>query len=706
MLTIERFWKVRLAGAQRMACKPLAGWSPDVAVVDGFVEPSVSVIEGDPNSARLLIIAAPGAVGKSSYSTALANATQALYVDLARTNVLGGQFFDGGLLKAAGLDAPRAVRNGKIALVVDALDEAQMRANPSGYKDGLLDLAEIVVSPPALPAVLLGRALAAEQAYLELVTNGFDACLLQIDYFSDEQAARYLTNRLSVVAKRSEKAAKAYSAHGSAFCSLAETARQKLIETAGTDKTNFSGYAPVLDAICAFALDEGEGLNPQAKIEKLKATSQIELVENITHSILEREQTKLQSQFKEQHAAVGDAILSQLYTVEEQLHEVAFRLFGGPLPVRPNLQHEAFNRSYLEMVEQFAPQHPFLTGRSTPSSPVFAALVIAWGLRNQSRASAVRAAVSKKTHLLSGILFEFYDKRVRDENGTTIVPLADVGILYQALNAHVTPRQRVELEVEEDEENKSKPRLEVRFGILDLVPDEADTKTERTWGPYSSTSDTILELHAPFSHVYVDAPSVTVALGDGNLQKIGAPTELSVDHLSIYANQVLIQDAGSDSQKGQLQTVALVARETGCDSVQTINVQGAALSVTWPNALVHPWTAYAFDVPSPADENIAKMRRRLRRILTAFRSHSKGALRRLAAKIDHRRMLKDEFGSALVGRLVQDKILTLVDSGKFYELHADVMGQRLGVGYHELQQSRFKPETDSYLLDVLNGLTK
>ncbi len=214
----------------------------------------------------------------------------------------------------------------------------------------------------------------------------------------------------------------------------------------------------------------------------------------------------------------------------------------------------------------------------------------------------------------------------------------------------------------------------------------------RAWGPYSTTNETSLELHSPFSNVYVDAP-IMVELGDGIIQQIAAPTELSVDELLISAKQVLVHSGGPDGRK-ELQTVALIARnEADCAGVQTVTVRDATLSVSWTGAQAYPWNSYVVDVPRAADQGVEFMRRRLRKILTAFRSHSKGALVRLAAKINHSRMTKDERGVALVGKLFDDKILVPFDAGKFYQLDPDVMGRILGVGYQDLAQSRFTPQS-------------
>jgi hypothetical protein len=697
MLDIKTFWEPRLAGANTMAASKLSGWYSGVKAVPGFVEPTLTIVEGDPAAARLLIIAAPGAVGKSSYAKALAAATNSVVVDLALTSPLGGNFFNGGLANAFGPKALSDAADGKIALVVDALDEAQMRAGLQGYEAGLLDLAGITHTPSALPTVLLGRALAAEDAYLLLTANGHNACLLKVEFFTDNQASQYLRNKLPIVAARSQQVESAFQNHHQVFRDLAEQARAKLIAVAGYEKTRFAGYAPVLDAICEFALEDG-GLNPQAKIAKLTATSQIELIDGITISILEREQGKLQNQFREKYSDASDLTLSTLYTVEEQLQHVAFNLFGGTAPPCPELPNEAYYTTYQEMVQRFAPQHPFVLANGVASNPVFAAYVVAWALKKSGQADLVRRAVLAKPNLMSGIFFELYDRQLQTEQDANM-PLADVGILYQALNSQIIPGQRVQLEIS-DQGDDGAPAIEVNFEILERIdPNTREAASGRTWGPYSTTPDTILELHSPFSNVHVDAP-ITVQLGDGIIQQIGAPTELSVENLMVSAKQVLVHSSGPDAPK-ELQSVALFATEMDCDGVQTVTVRDAALSVSWPGAKAYPWNSYVVEVPSAADEDVTFMRRRLRRILTAFRSHSKGALVRLAAKIDHNRMTKDARGVALVDKLIEDKILVPFDAGKFYQLDPNVMGKILGVGYHDLAQSRFTPESDSYLTDVL-----
>lgn len=710
MWSIDHFWRPRFASATQLGSSSKTGWSSNASPPEAFVEPSLSWLAGDPQTAKLFIIAAPGAVGKSSYAKALAAATNSAIVDLAKTSAVGDNFFTGGLAKAFGSQAILDAANGKIGLIVDALDEAQMRDGPQGCEAGLLDLASIAVAASALPAVILGRAIAASDAYSMLIAKGHEACLLKIDFFTEDQASTYLLKKLPFLAARSQKVLSAFQDHGDIFRSLAKETRTILMSATGHEETNFAGYAPVLDAICEFTLDPKE-LNPQAKLAKLRATSQIELINDITISILEREQSKLRGQFQEQHPDTPPKTIDVLYTIEEQIQRIAFMLFGGTQPPYPELP-ENYYVTYQEMVERFAPQHPFVsTGKA--SNPVFAAYVVAWSLRKSPQANLVRQAVFSQPAFMSGIFFELYEHQMQSaevgpqdqSTKNSKIPLEDVGLLYQALNSQIIPGQRVQLEIYDQETDDGSSVIEINFEVLERIdPNTNEAKQGRTWGPYITTPDTILKLRSPFSNVYVDAP-ITVELGDGITQQIGAPTEFSIEALLISANQILIHSNAADGQK-ELQTVALFATEAAHDNIQNVIVHEAELSVAWPGAKAHPWTRYVVETPAPANEQIAFMRRRLRKILTAFRSHSKGALVRLAAKINHSRMIKDSRGNALINKLIDDKILGLFDSGKFYRLDPDTMGRILFVGYHDLAQAKFTPEVDSYLLNVLAGIKK
>jgi hypothetical protein len=694
LFTIDNYWTRRLQGANRPKQSQLEGWSARPEIVEGFVEPELTLREGDPETAKILIVAAPGAVGKSSFARHLGQTVNFAIVDLAQTSPLGGNFFKGGLANAFGLDALSAAAAGSIGLIVDALDEAQLRAGPQGYEAGLHDLATVAASATGLPAVMFGRALAAEDAYLLLSAAGFSACLFQIEFFDEPRAAQYLLSKLPIVARRNASVQAAFQTHHRAFNHLASATRMRLTAVQGGNEPRFAGYAPVLDAICEFTL-ESEELNPQARLGNLGSTSQIELIRDITSSILDREQKKLLAQFLQQHPEVTADVASGLYLPDEQLGRVGSVLFGGPTPKPPTLSDSTLQTAYMDMVAQLAPQHPFLSGSSGPANLVFAGYVVVWALTQGHGADIARKAIRAKPGLVSGVLFELYVKWLSTDVARAL-SLADVGILYQALSSQVATGQRASLEITEEADEKS---LAVQFEILERAdPLTGVARQGPTWGPFPSSNDAILELRSPFSNVFIDAP-IWVQLGDDIIQQVGAPTEITAAQLTISAKQMLVHQAAGDTVP-ERQTVSLIAEEADCNAVQNVVVKDAVLAVSWPGAKVHPWINFVSEAPA-ALPDIDFMRRRLRKILIAFRSHSKGSLVRLAAKIDHSRMTKDARGVALVDRLINDNILSTFEAGKFYVLNPDRMGLLLGVDYQGLNQQRFTEKSDAYLASVL-----
>jgi hypothetical protein len=108
--------------------------------------------------------------------------------------------------------------NGKIALVVDALDEGQLRSRDFGFAAGLKDLISIVSNGTALPATLFGRAAAAQDAWLILSEAGLKPALLEIEYFSDEQSQTYLKRKLPLIADRNPRSQVAFASRFRKTC--------------------------------------------------------------------------------------------------------------------------------------------------------------------------------------------------------------------------------------------------------------------------------------------------------------------------------------------------------------------------------------------------------------------------------------------------------------------------------------------------------
>jgi len=692
MFDLAGGWRKRMAGAVLPGSSEKAGWSVAHSVEAAFVEPVMHTIEGSPLTARTIVVAAPGAVGKSTFARILAAETSSVLVDLSRTEQLGGNFFIGGIANAFGVSALKDAQEGRLGLVIDALDEAQLRAGGEGFANGLSDLSQIIRHGGALPAVLFGRSAAAEEAWLVLKEADLDPCLLEIEFFDEPRAVEYIEKKLRVIAGRRPKSMAAYDRHTEAFLDLAIATRAKLIETPGGDDPRFAGYAPVLDAVCSYAM-ESESLNPQARIAQLSANSPVDLIAKIAEAILKREQGKLVDQLREEVSLEG-VDTSILYAPEEQLGRLASALIDAPAPAGSTIERPEVKRAYDRMIADFAPTHPFRDARSGFSNAAFAAYVLVWALRGAAQ-EAARTALISRPGLGSGLFFELYMLSLNEalgadgKKGRLELDLADVGPLFAAFMSQAGQREEASLDITGEDDDVV---VEIAFDIDSVATIEGS----RHYGPFLAPASGVLALRGPVANVRVSAP-ISLVLGDGSAVNVTAPVDIDVELLQVDGREVRIFKSVVNSTP-ELQQVTLIAREAVVDRVETVIVLGGKLSVSFPSARRHPWNEYAVVLPVAPSRQVETLRRRLRRVLTAFQRRGHRGLVRLAAKIDDERMMKrDELGPRLIRKLREDGILTTFDAGKYYALHPEELGPALNMDYQALQQQRWSRTSDAYL---------
>lgn len=114
-----------------------------------FIGPDVlhsSAIE-QPDRISIMIISAAGAVGKSTLGNELARRKQAPIWDLAQASTVGGNSLTGQLTTSFGFklaaDVSERITAGEFFLVVDALDEARVKANEAGFEAFIQNIASI-----------------------------------------------------------------------------------------------------------------------------------------------------------------------------------------------------------------------------------------------------------------------------------------------------------------------------------------------------------------------------------------------------------------------------------------------------------------------------------------------------------------------------------------------------------------------------------
>ena len=198
----------------------------------------------------------------------------------------------------------------------------------------------------------------------------------------------------------------------------------------------------------------------------------------------------------------------------------------------------------------------------------------------------------------------------------------------------------------------------------------------------------------------MDAPAIDVVIGSGNPVELVAPVSLNVARVSLDCSElVVVPSDHTSAMEGNSVTIeAAELLERRFVSTPIVR-KGAILSVSWPGATAYPWTSFAADSKGSNSKDIDDALRALRRLVIAFRSHSRGRLGRIEDKIEHRRVTKGAVGVAIRQRLMDDGVLTR--EGSMYFLNPDALGRVVGATYQDMSLKVFNDRVRQYVLSVL-----
>ena len=106
------------------------------------------------------MISAPGAVGKSALAKHIPHSKNALHWDLSK-NVLGDNVFLGTISKAFGTKQISLITDvigqGRLPIIIDALDEAEVRSGSTQLEKTLVEIVEFVSQASTHCIVLMAR---------------------------------------------------------------------------------------------------------------------------------------------------------------------------------------------------------------------------------------------------------------------------------------------------------------------------------------------------------------------------------------------------------------------------------------------------------------------------------------------------------------------------------------------------------------------
>jgi hypothetical protein len=436
-------------GDEFRARKFLPGLSYVQSSNTSFVEPDLRIeYPAEHGKTSVILLAAPGAVGKSTFAAELAHRTGALYWDLSKFQV-GSQTFSGSILHAYDFEATGVLKrfqNGDFLFVLDALDEAQVRAGTQNFDAFLADLVTALEKPRVKPVmVLLARSDTADWIDLVLQEAHVPLARYQIEFFDHGRATEFLAKRLDE--RRSRDGGQplhrlqtaAYASARSVLFEMIYDLFKVSPASAWQDNRvhHFLGYAPVLEALADY-LDVSNYFSfvNEIRTEATEARDPWQFLADILSRLMAREQRKvaalLQPKLEAAARNIGWSDWDRLYTPQEQrsrvlAHHLRVVVESPALP-------PPISTGYEEGLKTILPQHPFLAGRDF-ANVVFKEFSYAWGLTQGERklAEALREAMrQRETPFLPSQLFSRFVVSLAKDT-TPILDAQDFGVLYESL---------------------------------------------------------------------------------------------------------------------------------------------------------------------------------------------------------------------------------------------------------------------------------
>ena len=330
------------------------------------------------------------------------------------------------------------------------------------------------------------------------------------------------------------------------------------------------------------------------------------------------------------------------------------------------INDEHFNQEYTKGLKDWIIEHPFLNGRK-PSNIVFESYILARLISIKEYKDMVYRYL-KENYTNSYMFFYIYHELNKESKALELSLLPYLNASIKAL----------------DTKNN--------YYLMSLVSEKAETGTAEVFFEGSNEQMTSYEYKVNFkedeeivftssmSDITIDAP-ITLRLA-GNKIDITSPTYLCCKKIKICVDEINICNREPESKVVIEPDEMIVATDTGnyptiCNNEKV----GNHLVVIYPGRVEYPFSQYAVEDYKKNARLTPEMRdayQKLRRTLIMFRSHSKGKLAKIKAKIDNR-IGKTDIGKKVIDSLLKKNII--YQDKQMYIINNTAMDKFLGVKF-------------------------
>lgn len=667
-----------------------------------YIETSFTKQDFNEERPRFLLMTAVGASGKSALASKLSADTGMPLLNLGTHPPVADNTLTGLLTTTFPLeqlsDILTSLKSGTYGVIIDGIDEGRSKVNEPAFNAFLEDLIKLSAGSSKTSFVLLGRTQALLDCWVYLQEKGLSVGLASIDPFSREQAVRYINTFADppVLGQRAH-----YDATRDSILSRLATA----FSGEAPKYLSFIGYPPVLDAIATLLREEKNYFKLSDSLKE-EGANEIEanLLFKIASYIQERERIEkilpsivkgLLTEFPPSEQA---KIESGAYDCEEQ----AARLIAYSLKVPYKMEvipQPGLNSQYEEKLASFVAEHPFLVGggyefRNAIFEAVCLAILIASGKRNHAALVNNYAKERRSNLYLIQMLNQVAPSCSVDSS--IIHVLIGAALEYRSVEskAEITIEPCVPVDQDADHfELDSNIDLDILMEVISSESDEADKKFNFRF--HIKCKDTVI-LGSRLSACFIEIPCEVTLSGSDELE-LTAPVEISALKINLLSPGLIVRAQPKSKEK----EVILRAREV-VSSLTSLPVENGvefSVRVSQNAGLHYPLVKYVKkEEVLPAADGVSAKHLKLRKILTHFRSHSRGTMAKLRAKVENERVAGNDVGRPVLERLVKDGIL--VPDGNFYFLEPAKVDQFLGVSWMRLREGVVNQKLVEYLQSI------
>lgn len=668
-----------------------------------YVHPVFSSINhfGEDHSveeARIVLISAVGATGKTTFAKELSFQLKCPIVDLGCSEVMGGNSLTGIIFKKLSIQEASSfassLKEGKASMIIDGLDEGFQRTKTQGYYDFLDDVAGLT-SENGKSFILLGRTNAIELAALHFESRGISTITYQIEPFTINQAEEFINSNLR------DKGI-------DIFCKPYQELRSYIIESIGgffkdrkdvrdSQYERFIGYAPVLLSITEFLWKNKENFQrvlSEFQKDQLKGNA---LIISVVEGIMKRDkELKILPQLIEEKLKGRDVTFQKrareiAYSLDEQCARVLYRCLGYAY-THPITGDERFDFEYSQGIERWIDEHPFLEGKKIANA-VFEGYILARLISNPTYRRAVEEYILRSIDM-SYMFFSIYREIHKEDE---LLDLSIVSPLYTSLKALDNKVKYYHLNFTYDEEDAEDLAGATRNCYLEFEGCE-DSNLEKYQFKVNINKDSRLKLQNYIGDVYIDIP-INVEISSPRIV-FDAPGYINCENVKIKTDEIVLSRRNiEDTFIIEANKVELLV-DKAYPNIITDDDRKEHFSIICENTLPYPLNEYQSSKEMKC-KNLTNQQKefylKMRRTLIMFRSHSKGEFAKVKSKIDNRISSKPE-GGRVVKALLDTGIIYL--NNRMYFINKDKMNEHLGLKFDGLKTCVINEK----VINFINGI--